>query len=205
MKTKVLTLLLLLALGCQGRTELGKIVNDLTSPDGKMKMEFLLTRDGTPQYSLSFDGKPVVLPSALGFELRGTVKASELHFGDKMEKVDEKAPYSLHSGFEVTGSETDSFDETWTPVWGEESAIRNHYNELLVHLEQKETGNKMDIRFRLYDDGLGFRYEFPGMQPLNYFVIKEELTYFTMADDCTAWWIPGDFDTQEYEYTESRL
>ena len=133
----------------------------------------------------------MVLPSALGFELRGTVKASKLIFGDKVGKVDERAPYSLHDGFELTGTSTDTFDESWRPVWGEESVISNHYNELLVNLTQKETGNKMDIRFRLYDDGLGFRYEFPGMQ--------------AMADDCTAWWIPGDFDTQEYEYTESRL
>jgi len=168
-------------------------------------MVFLLTEDGTPQYSLSYDGAQVVLPSDLGFELRGTVKASKLLFGDKVDKVDEKEPYSLHDGFEVTGTSKDTFDETWKPVWGEESTIRNHYNELLVKLTQKGTGNKMDIRFRLYDDGLGFRYEFPGMQPLNYFVIKEELTNFAMADDCTAWWIPGDFDTQEYEYTESRL
>ena len=182
-----------------------RLAADLTSPDGKMKMEFLLTADGTPQYSLSYDGVQVVLPSALGFELRGTVKASKLIFGDKVGKVDERAPYSLHDGFELTGTSTDTFDESWRPVWGEESVISNHYNELLVNLTQKETGNKMDIRFRLYDDGLGFRYEFPGMQPLNYFVIKEELTNFAMADDCTAWWIPGDFDTQEYEYTESRL
>ena len=182
-----------------------RLAADLTSPDGKMRMEFLLTTDGTPQYSLSYDGAEVILPSDLGFELRGTVKASKLTFGDKVGKVDERAPYSLHDGFEVTGTSTDTFDETWEPVWGEESAIRNHYNELLVNLAQKETGNKMDVRFRLYDDGLGFRYEFPGMQPLNYFVIKEELTNFAMADDCTAWWIPGDFDTQEYEYTESRL
>ena len=205
MKTKGLTLLLLLALGCQSHPEQGTVVNELLSPDGKMKMEFLLTADGTPQYSLSYDGTQVVLPSDLGFELRGTVKASKLTFGDKVGKVDEREPYSLHDGFEVSGTSTDSFDENWEPVWGEESTIRNHYNELLVNLIQKETGNKMDIRFRLYDDGLGFRYEFPGMQPLNYFVIKEELTNFAMADDCTAWWIPGDFDTQEYEYTESRL
>lgn len=189
---------------CSSEQE-ARLAADLTSPDGKMKMEFLLTADGTPQYSLSYDGASVVLPSNLGFELRGTVKASKLTFGDKVGKVDERAPYSLHDGFEVTGTSKDTFDETWEPVWGEESAIRNHYNELLVNLTQKETGNKMDIRFRLYDDGLGFRYEFPGMQPLNYFVIKEELTNFAMAEDCTAWWIPGDFDTQEYEYTESRL
>ena len=205
MKTKGLTLLLFLALSCQNRPQQGIVVKDLLSPDGKMKMEFLLTADGTPQYSLSYEGSQVVLPSDLGFELRGTVKASKLVFGDRMEKVDEQEPYSLHDDFEVIGSSTDTFDETWAPVWGEESVIRNHYNELLVNLKQKGTGNKMDIRFRLYDDGLGFRYEFPGIQPLNYFVIKEELTNFVMADDCTAWWIPGDFDTQEYEYTESRL
>lgn len=191
--------------GACSREQSARRAADLTSPDGRMKMVFLLTEDGTPQYSLSYDGAQVVLPSDLGFELRGTVKASKLLFGDKVDKVDEKEPYSLHDCFEVTGTSKDTFDETWRPVWGEESTIRNHYNELLVKLTQKGTGNKMDIRFRLYDDGLGFRYEFPGMQPLNYFVIKEELTNFAMADDCTAWWIPGDFDTQEYEYTESRL
>ena len=191
--------------GACSREPGARLAADLTSPDGKIKMEFLLTPDGTPLYSLNYDGNQIVRPSSLGFELRGTVKASKLIFGGKMEKVDEREPYSLHDGFEVTGTSTATFDETWEPVWGEESAIRNHYNELLVNLAQKGTGNKMDIRFRLYDDGLGFRYEFPGRQPLNYFVIKEELTHFAMADDCTAWWIPGDFDTQEYEYTESRL
>lgn len=200
-----MALLLLLAVGCQSHQEKVTAVNNLASPDGRIKMEFLLTENGTPQYSLNYNEEPVVLPSSLGFELRGTLKASVLKFGEKLEKVDEKPPYSLYDGFEVTGCETDTFDETWSPVWGEESSIRNHYNELLVHLEQKGTGNKLDIRFRLFDDGLGFRYEFPGNQPLNYFVIKEELTRFAMADDCTAWWIPGDFDTQEYEYTESRL
>lgn len=205
MRTRTLALLLLLAVGCQSHQEKVTAVNNLASPDGRIKMEFLLTENGTPQYSLNYNEEPVVLPSSLGFELRGTLKASVLKFGEKLEKVDEKPPYSLYDGFEVTGCETDTFDETWSPVWGEESSIRNHYNELLVHLEQKGTGNKLDIRFRLFDDGLGFRYEFPGNQPLNYFVIKEELTRFAMADDCTAWWIPGDFDTQEYEYTESRL
>lgn len=205
MRTRTLALLLLLAVGCQSHQEKVTAVNNLASPDGRIKMEFLLTENGTPQYSLNYNEEPVVLPSSLGFELRGTLKASVLKFGEKLEKVDEKPPYSLHDGFEVIGCETDTFDETWSPVWGEESSIRNHYNELLVHLEQKGTGNKLDIRFRLFDDGLGFRYEFPGNQPLNYFVIKEELTRFAMADDCTAWWIPGDFDTQEYEYTESRL
>lgn len=203
--TGIMLFFMSLATGCRSSVEEGKALECLTSPDGRLKMEFLLASDGTPHYSLSHDGEAVVLPSALGFELRGSLKASVLRFGDRMEKVDEKPPYSLHDAFVLIGSETDSFDETWTPVWGEESSIRNHYNELLVHLEQNGTGNRMDIRFRLFDDGLGFRYEFPSNQPLNYFVIKEELTHFAMADDCTAWWIPGDYDTQEYEYTESRL
>ena len=203
--TGIMLFFMSLATGCRSSVEEGKALECLISPDGRLKMEFLLASDGTPHYSLSHDGEAVVLPSALGFELRGSLKASVLRFGDRMEKVDEKPPYSLHDAFVLIGSETDSFDETWTPVWGEESSIRNHYNELLVHLEQNGTGNRMDIRFRLFDDGLGFRYEFPSNQPLNYFVIKEELTQFAMADDCMAWWIPGDFDTQEYEYTESRL
>ena len=150
--TGIMLFFMSLATGCRSSVEEGKALECLTSPDGRLKMEFLLSSDGTPHYSLSHDGEAVVLPSALGFELRGSLKASVLRFGDRMEKVDEKPPYSLHDAFVLIGSETDSFDETWTPVWGEESSIRNHYNELLVHLEQNGTGNRMDIRFRLFDE-----------------------------------------------------
>ena len=155
----------------------------LRSPDTQLELRFAVV-DGIPAYALSRNGEPVVLPSRLGFEL--------------LERE------SLDRGFILTGTAFDSFDETWEPVWGEESQIRNHYNELLVKL-LKDSGEAMDIRFRLYDDGLGFRYEFPQENKLTYFKVKEECTEFAMADDHTVWWISGDYDTQEYNYTESRL
>ena len=158
------------------------------------------------RYSLTADGTPIINPGRLGFELRGTVKAREIDFDDpSLPKSDSRPCYFFDRDFVVTGTDTCSCDETWSPVWGEESSIRNHYNELLVHLVQKETSRLLDIRFRLFDDGLGFRYEFPQGGDLVYFVIKEELTEFAMASDYTAWWIPGDFDSQEYEYEVCRL
>lgn len=158
---------------------------ELKSPDGQLKMNFKLTADGTPTYDLTYKNKPVVKTSKLGLELKN-------------------AP-ALMNGFEKVKDATSTFDETWTPVWGEVKQIRNHYNELLVELKQPETDRYMNIRFRLYDDGIGFRYEFPTQKNLVYFVIKEEHTQFAMAGDHTAWWIPGDYDTQEYDYTQSRL
>ncbi len=179
----------------------------LTSPSGNMEMTFHLTAEGAPQYALDYGDKKVILPSNLGFDLRGTVKAEEIVFNadGSVSKEDRKPGYQFHEGFVLESVETSTFDETWEPVWGEESEIRNHYNELLVNLVQTSTEKKMSIRFRLFDDGLGFRYEFPYQKNLSYFVIKEELTEFAMAGDHVAWWIPGDYDTQEYEYTESRL
>ena len=180
---------------------------DLLSPDGKLRMEFLLGGDGTPRYALSYEEAPVLLPGRLGFALRGTVKAEDLKTAadGTISKRDTEPEIAFDRGFELVGTETDTFDEVWEPVWGEESQIRNHYNELLVHLRQPESGRLLDIRFRLFDDGLGFRYEFPAGQPLVHFVIRDELTEFAMADDCTAWWIPGDYDTQEYEYNCTKL
>ena len=168
----------------------------LHSPDGKLELRFEL-RDGVPYYSLDRTGQPVVLPSKMGFTL---------------EWRDD-----LAHAFVMKGTKFDSFDETWEPVWGEEARIRNHYNELLVTLEQpigsvesmdhstEKRPTVMQIRFRLYDDGLGFRYEFPMENALVCFWFKEELTEFAIAGDHTAWWIPGDLDTQEYNYTQSRL
>jgi len=168
----------------------------LQSPDGKLELQFELN-DGTPYYILNRDGKPVVLPSKMGFTL---------------EWRDD-----LAHAFVLKNVERSTFDEVWEPVWGEESHIRNHYNEMLVTLEQpvgsvesmdhstEKKTTVMQIRFRLYDDGLGFRYEFPMENALVYFWIKEELTEFAMTDDHTAWWIPGDLDTQEFNYTESKL
>ena len=155
----------------------------LRSPDGRLELKFAVMA-GVPEYSLDFAGQAVVLPSRLGYEL-----------------VDQE---NLDGGFTLTGTAFNSLDETWEPVWGEEASIRNHYNELLVELKQ-EGGAVMQVRFRLYDDGLGFRYEFPQENALTYFKVKEELTEFAMTGDHTAWWIPGDYDTQEYNYTESRL
>ena len=179
----------------------------ITSPDGNLKLTFSIAADGTPQYSLDRGQTKVILPSGLGFELRGTIKSSKIVFGEdgSISKADAAPAKSFHDGFSLESAETSSFDETWNPVWGEETTIRNNYNELRVNLLQKATERRMTICFRLFDDGLGFRYEFPYQKNLNYFVIKEELTQFALAGDHTAWWIPGDYDTQEYDYTESRL
>lgn len=187
----ILTLFLtaLSALSCtseagEGRPVLADDALTLTSPDGQLNLRFGLDADGTPVYALDRGETAVVLPSRLGYDLM-----------DGRE---------LRKGFDLESEERDALDETWEPVWGEESEIRNHYNELLVRLG-REDGVKMHIRFRLYDDGLGFRYEFPMENSLTYFKVKEERTEFAMAGDHTAWWISGDYDTQEYNYTESRL
>ena len=202
-------LLNIAALLCAGMLSLGASAQDktITSPDGSLKLEFTITPDGTPMYSLDRGETKVILPSALGFELRGTIKASKLVYAEDgtISKKDSRKPTSFHDGFVLENAETSAFDETWHPVWGEEETIRNNYNELSVNLVQTATDRRMTVRFRLYNDGLGFRYEFPYQKNLNYFVIKEELTQFAMAGDHTAWWIPGDYDTQEYDFTESRL
>jgi glucan 1,4-alpha-glucosidase len=158
----------------------------LFSPEKNLEMNFSLSQKGEPIYELKLAGQPVILPSTLGFDLKN----------DDIDLLD---------GFQITKTETFTFDETWTPVWGEESHIRNHYNELMVELTQAETGRKMIIRFRAFDEGLGFRYEFPLQEKMGYFVIKEEKTQFAMTGDHTAFWIPGDYDTQEYDFTESKL
>ena len=158
---------------------------NLTSPNGELQMNFSVNAQGEPVYELSYKGRAVLKPSKLGLEL--------------------KDDPSLMNGFIIADVETSTFDETWKPVWGEESQIRNHYNEMVVTLNQKAQERNMVIRFRLFDDGLGFRYEFPLQENLNYFVIKEEHTQFAMTGDHTAFWIPGDYDTQEYDYTESKL
>ncbi|MFV8321794.1 glycoside hydrolase family 97 protein [Flavobacterium sp. LS2R12] len=158
----------------------------LKSPNGKFVMEFSLQNDGTPSYSLNYKNKAVVKPSKLGLELKNDKK-------------------SLLNDFTIVDSKATTFDESWKPVWGEVASIRNHYNELAVTLNQKETDRQIVIRFRLFDDGLGFRYEFPSQKNLTYFVIKEERTQFAMTGDHTAFWIPGDYDTQEYDYTTSKL
>ena len=156
----------------------------LSSPNGQLQAIFSID-NGTPTYQLSYKGKMVIKPSKMGLELFDS-------------------PDLIHN-FSIVDTQTSSFDETWTPVWGEESKIRNHYNEMTVTLQQENTHRKMSVRFRLFDDGLGFRYEFPEQPELTYFVIKEERTQFAMTGDHTAFWIPGDYDTQEYDYTTSHL
>jgi hypothetical protein len=175
----------------------------MKSPNGKFALRFSLQSDGTPVYSLKYKGKDVIKPSKLGFELkRQTIDVDTT--GDMKQKV-ANTRASLYDNFTLVDSKTSTFDETWTPVWGEVKEIRNHYNEMEVRLNQKGTDRQMLIRFRLFDDGLGFRYEFPDQKDLAYFVIKEEKTQFAMTGDHTAFWIPGDYDTQEYDYTTSRL
>lgn len=178
MKRILLTVALLVA-AWAGKAE------EVSSPAGSVALDFSLNEKGTPTYRVDYKGKAVIKPSTLGLEL---VNATH-----------------LMDGFKVLKTSMSSFDETWQPVWGENKEIRNHYNELLVELEQMATHRLMNLRFRVYDEGVGLRYEFPQQQHLVYFVIKEEHTQFAMTGDHTAWWIPGDYDTQEYDYTESRL
>jgi glucan 1,4-alpha-glucosidase len=158
----------------------------LKSPQGEFEMQFSLSSDGTPTYSLKYKNKEVVKTSKLGLELKNDKK-------------------SLLNDFTIVDSKTATFNDTWKPVWGEVDQIRNHYNELAVTLNQKDTDRKIVLRFRLFDDGLGFRYEFPSQKNLVYFVIKEERTQFAMTGNHTAYWISGDYDTQEYDYTTSKL
>jgi len=157
----------------------------LESPNGDLEMNFSLQEDGTPVYNLEFEGETIIENSKLGLEL--------------------KEGQPLTSNFSIENTEKSTFNETWTPVWGEESEIENHYNELVVHLDQEDSERKLVLRFRLFNDGLGFRYEFPQDSKLGHFVISDEKTEFAMTGDHTAFWIAGDYDTQEYDYTESKL
>ena len=184
-KVKVLLAALLMPLAALAQT--------VTSPDGNVVLKFSLD-NGRPTYQLDYKGKAVVKPSHLGLEL-----AKNKHASKGMDETD------LMDGFTIAKTDTSSFDETWKPVWGETATIRNNYKELAVTLNQPATKRNIVIRFRVYNDGMGLRYEFPQQNELNYFVIKEERTQFAMAGDHKAWWIPGDYDTQEYDYTESRL
>jgi len=161
------------------------VAQQIQSPDGQLSLTFEV-KAGVPYYSLNYKDKVVVKPSSLGLEL----------FNDQL---------GLMNGFTLAKSETSTFDETWKPVWGEYKQIRNNYNELAVTLNQDKASRHIIIRFRLFNDGLGFRYEFPEQPNLSYMVIKEEHTHFAMNGDHKAFWIPGDYDTQEYDYTESKL
>lgn len=194
-KTTLLMSLFLVTLGLRAQ--------ELLSPSGKLKLQFSLDASGAPTYSLSYKGQAVIKPSKLGLELTGNTKKVE--FSGAGEGDRESLSSSLYDQFEQMAQESKQVDERWNPVWGEESEIRNHYNELTVSLQQKTSKRKLVVRFRLFDQGLGFRYEFPEQKEMTYLVVKEEKTQFAMNGDHTAFWIPGDYDTQEYDYTKSRL
>ena len=181
---------------------------NLMSPDGNLSLTFSLNKEGTPIYELSYKNKEVIKPSKMGLELVTEDPEKQASFEWTAERKSQKeldTRADLYSGFIVKDVQTSTFDETWKPVWGEESSIRNHYNEMAVTLDQPKNDRFIVIRFRLFNDGLGFRYEFPKQPNLNHFVILEERSQFAMNGDHTAFWIPGDYDTQEYDYTTSRL
>ena len=158
----------------------------IQSPDKNLTLTFALKDNGVPTYQLTYKQKAVIKTSKLGLETKDVP--------------------SFLDGFTITKTEQATFDENWNPVWGEQKTIRNHYNELLVTLTQNALKDRyIRIRFRLFNDGLGFRYEFPSQPELNYFIIKEEHTQFALAGDHKAFWLPGDFDTQEYSTVTSNL
>ena len=181
---KFLTLLIVLSVSAGLMSAQDANLRKVSSPDGNLELSFNLKDGHIPVYSLDYKGKPVVGESHLGFKLQGS---------------------GMYDWFEISDTATREIDETWNPVWGEESQIRNHCNEMTVTLRQTSSNRFMKICFRVFDDGMGLRYEFPDQKSMAYFVITDELTEFAMTGDHTAWWIPGDYDTQEYDYTRSRL
>ena len=156
----------------------------IKSPDGNVQLNFSIN-NGIPVYQINYKGHSIIKESKLGLEL--------------------KDQDNLLSDFKVIQTESSTFEEKWKPVWGEEDEIYNHYNEICIHLKQSSTNRFMNLRFRVYNEGIGFRYEFPEQEKLTYFIVKEEHSQFAMTGDHTAFWIPGDYDTQEYDYTESKL
>ena len=200
MKLRNIVLVLMAVMLC-GTAAVSAQVETAYSPNHNIAVNFTVA-DGVPVYNVMFKGKQVIRDSRLGLDLlsaKGSGKGT--NFNNKVSIAEN----SLCDGFELMTVRHTSFDETWQPVWGEESSIRNHYNEMAVTLNQTSMSRYIVVRFRVYDDGVGFRYEFPLQDNLTYFVIKEERTQFAMPGDITAWWIGGDYDTQEYEYTRSRL
>ena len=178
-----------------------------TSPDGKVELAFRLDAQGRPVYSLKMDGKTIIADSYLGLQLKeeNPEKATDFEYSQFAAKQEIARRADMQTGFSIAKVETSAFDETWVPVWGEETEIRNHYNEMLVTLDQKKNDRQIAVRFRVFNDGLGFRYEFPSQKNLTYFIIKEEKTEFALTGDHKAWWVAGDYDTQEYEWQTTRL
>lgn len=166
------------------------LAQTLTSPNGNLQMDFHLSADRTPVYSLTYKGKEVIKESRMGFRLRLAAEGPS---------------YELNRDFRVLETRQDSADTTWETVWGQNHLVRDHHKELFVALEQEKTGRKLNIRFRLFDDGLGFRYEFPVQKRLRHFMLDEELTEFQLAGDHKAFWIPADYDTNEYPISTSKL
>ena len=176
---------------------------DVKSPDGNITLSFDLSKLGEPQYEMSYKGKPVVKTSKLGLEAKNGEPQSDMTYTEV--NAEAALNIDLTQGFKIASEKTSSFDESWNPVWGEVKTIRNNYNELEVKLEQPTTSREMIVRFRVFNDGVGFRYEFPQQPKLSYFVVKEERSQFAMNGDHYAFWLPGDYDTQEYHTTKSNL
>ncbi|MCI6656282.1 MAG: glycoside hydrolase family 97 N-terminal domain-containing protein, partial [Bacteroidales bacterium] len=187
---KIASLMLLLAVAL---APFGAVAQEVKSPDGNVVVKFYLD-NSKPTYTLTYKGKTVCKPSHLGLTL-----AKDKHASNGKKEQD------LLDGFTIADTQTSTFDETWTPVWGQYKNVRNHYNEMAVTLDQTKMNRKMVIRFRVYDEGMGFRYEFPQQKKLNYFIIKQENSQFAMTGDHMAWWIAGDYDTQENPGQTTRL
>lgn len=177
MKNLITTALLVLVTLVQAQTT--------TSPSKEIQVNFQLTAQGQPSYTVKYKNQDVILPSTLGIELKDVP--------------------ALEKGFSLINSAEKSMDEPWTPVMGEYAVIQNKYNQLTLNLQQKETGRLINIIFKVYDEGVAFRYEFPKQPNLNYFIIKEENTQFNLAGNHKTFWIPGDYDSQEYVYNETKF
>ena len=197
----------LLTIACICLATMAGYAQKQTSPDGKVELDFRLDAKGRPVYSLKMDGKTIIADSYLGLQLKeeNPEKATDFEYSQFAAKQEIEKRADMQTDFSVAKVETSTFDETWIPVWGEETEIRNHYNEMLVTLDQKKNDRQIAVRFRVFNDGLGFRYEFPSQKNLTYFIIKEEKSEFALTGDHKAWWIAGDYDTQEYEWQTTRL
>ena len=197
----------LLTIACICLATMAGYAQKQTSPDGKVELDFRLDAKGRPVYSLKMDGKTIIADSYLGLQLKeeNPEKATDFEYSQFAAKQEIEKRADMQTDFSIAKVETSSFDETWIPVWGEETEIRNHYNEMLVTLDQKKNDRQIAVRFRVFNDGLGFRYEFPSQKNLTYFIIKEEKSEFALTGDHKAWWIAGDYDTQEYEWQTTRL